>query len=79
MPAASYERLLQNVPQESPMYTLLQRIVLPDRRRRARFGGTLNCALLQCSREEIMPVIGAARQHCPEAVAAIEDVLWVKP
>jgi hypothetical protein len=26
-----------------------------------------------------MPVIGAARQHCPEAVAQIEDVLWQSP
>src|SRR3954464_32999 len=49
LPAASYERLLQNIPQESATCTLLQRIVLPDRRRRARFGGTFNCVLLQCS------------------------------
>ncbi len=79
MPAACYERLLQNIPQESPTYELFQRIVLPDRRRRARFGGTSNCVLLQCSRDEVMPVIGAARQHCPEAVAQIEDVLWQSP
>jgi hypothetical protein len=79
MPVASYERLLQNIPQASATYTLLQRIVLPERRHRARFAGTFNCVLLQCSREEIIPIIGAAKQHCPEAVVEIEDVLWQSP
>ena len=57
------------------MYTLLKRVASPDRRRQARLG-SVNVVLLRCSREEVVPVLAAARQHCPEEIQEIERALW---
>ena len=59
------------------MYKLLQQVVSLDRRRRkAHVGGGFKVVLLRCCHEEVFPIISAARQHCPEAVAELEEALW---
>ena len=73
--AASYERMLQNVLEASPVYTLLKRVVSADRRRKRRLGA-FNVVLLRCSREEVVPILAAAKQHCPQEIQEIERALW---
>ena len=73
--ADSYERLLHKISEESPVYKLLKRIIFPDRRRKARLGEMFKGVLLRSSREEVLLILGAVRQHCPEAVGEFENAL----
>jgi hypothetical protein len=76
--AATYEKLLDSIPQESTAYTILRRIVPSDANNRANTGLTddFNGVVFRCTHEEVLPMLGAAKQHCPAAVKEIESALW---
>jgi hypothetical protein len=75
---ATYEKLLRNIPQESTAYAILRRIVSAEVKNRLNAGPseTFNGVVLRCTHEEVLPMLGAAKQHCPTAVQEIEGALW---
>ena len=67
---ADYEQLLHKVPPEVPAFTVLRRC--PELYRWGREEPLFKCVIIECSRNEALVLLDAAKQHCPEAVADIE-------
>ena len=64
-----FERLLQVSP-DSPSYRIFQRY--PELDRWASEKPFSLCVVIECTREEAMLLLKAAKQHCPSALRAIE-------
>jgi hypothetical protein len=67
---AHYEKLLHDVPAETPAYTILHGSVELDRWADGKPFSM--CVIIECNRDEATALLQAAKQHCPEAVADIE-------
>ena len=67
---ANYEQLLHNLAPESPASTVLRHC--PELYRWGRETPLFKCVVIECSRDEAVVLLEAAKQHCLEAVADIE-------
>jgi hypothetical protein len=67
----NYETMLHDVSPESPAHTILHRSSV-ELDRRADEEPFSQCVVIECSQEEAMALVDAAKQHCPEALPDIE-------
>lgn len=67
---AYYEQLVHHIPPDAPASSVLRRC--PELYRWGREEPLFKCVILECSRDEALVLLDAAKQHCPEAVADIE-------
>ena len=67
---ADYEQLLHNVSPEAPAFSVLRRC--PELDRWGREEPLFKCVIIECSRDDALVLLDAAKQHCPEAAADIE-------
>ena len=67
---ANYEQLLRNLGAESPAFTVLRRC--PELYRWGRETPLFKCVIIECTRDEALVLLEAAKEHCAEAVADIE-------
>jgi hypothetical protein len=67
---ADYEQLLQNILPEASAYTVLRKC--PELARWSHESPLFKCVIIECSRDEAIVLLEAAKQHCAEAVADIE-------
>ena len=65
-----YEQLLQNLPPESPAFTVLSRC--PELYRWGREAPLFKCVIIECSQDEAIVLLEAAKQSCEQAVVDIE-------
>jgi hypothetical protein len=67
---ADYEKLLHDLPRESPAYSILHRF--PGLDRSADETPFSMCVIVDCKNpDEAITVLKAARQHCPRAIPDI--------
>ena len=69
---AQYDRLLNVIPQDSPVYSILKNGVVVDRSKPSLPRKTIE---ILCEVEEARELLTVAKQLCPEAAPQIEDGL----
>ena len=67
---ADYEQLLQRILPGAPAYKVLRKCPELDRWSHER--PLFKCVIIECTRDEAIMLLEAAKQHCKEAVADIE-------
>ena len=67
---ADYEQLLEKVPSEAPAFAVLRRC--PELSRWGREEPLFKCVIIECTRDEAIVLLEAAKEDCPQAVADIE-------
>jgi hypothetical protein len=67
---ADYEQLLQNIMPEASAYTVLRKC--PELARWSHERPLFKCVILECTEDEAIVLLEAAKEHCPQAVRDIE-------
>ena len=67
---SNYEQLLNNLPPESPAFTVLSRC--PELYRWGREAPLFKCVVIECNQDEAIVLLEAAKQYCKQAIDDIE-------